>query len=266
MNNLTGKHLRLMGLTAITALSFVWYGCSSSESAVQSDSGGKEDKVIKEEKVVKEDKDEKEVKKDKTEKSTAKKEKKEKEVKFEKTGTSADGFLKAAFDLHKNMKDFNKSYEDTKMYIHLLLSNPSELIGKDVAAAVGAARDAGSVPANLQISDLNGLFDSKKDALKDLKDAAIKNSVTEMITSIKTMITSLGAVPGDAVKLVNEGKELPDKLKAEMTGMKAAKLPGVVKKVADSSTKLTGCSEEAPKMVTNLTEIAVLLDKIVKLM
>ncbi len=266
MNNLTGKQFRLMGLTALMSLSLVWYGCSSSENAVQSDSGGKEEKVVKDEKIVQTDKDDKEVKKDKTEKSAAKKEKKEKEVKFEKTGTSADAFLKSAFDLHKSMKDFNKSYDDTKLYIHLLLSNPTELIGKDVAAAVGAARDAGSVPANLQISDLSGLFDSKKDALKDLKDAAVKNSITELVTGFKTMITSLGSVPGDAVKLINEGKELPDKLKAEMTGMKAAKLPGVVKKVADSSKELTGCSEEAPKMVTNFTEIAALLDKIVKLM
>ncbi len=51
-----------------------------------------------------------------------------------------------------------------------------------------------------------------------------------------------------------------------MTGMKTAKLPGVVKKVAGSSKDLTTCSEEAPKMVTNLSEIAALLDKIVKLM
>ncbi len=254
MKNLTGKTLWLKGLTALMALSFVWYGCGSSETAVQSDSGSKEEKVVKENK---------EVKKDKTEKTSAKK---EKEVKFEKTGTSADAFLKAAFDLHKSMKDFNQSYEDTKIYIHLLLSNPSGLIGKDVASAVGAARDAGSVPANLQIGDLNALFDSKKDALKDLKDAAIKNSITELVTSVKTMITSLGTVPGDAVKLINEGKELPDKLKAEMTGMKAAKLPGVVKKVADSSKELTTCSEEAPKMVTNLTEIVALLEKIVNLM
>lgn len=69
------------------------------------------------------------------------------------------------------------------------------------------------------------------------------------------MITSLAEVPGKATTLVKEGTALPDKLKGELTGMKAAQLPGVLKLVTDASKDLTGIADEVPKMVTNLQEM-----------
>lgn len=60
------------------------------------------------------------------------------------------------------MRDFNHSNENTKFDIQLLLSNPDELIGKDVTMVANAARDAGSIPAVIQVSDLKGMIESKK--------------------------------------------------------------------------------------------------------
>ncbi|MBX7152371.1 hypothetical protein K1X84_12065 [bacterium] len=191
------------------------------------------------------------------------KDKKEKEEKFEKTGTSADGFLKSAFDMGQDMKKFNQSYDDVKMYVYMLLTQPTSVVGSDVASVVHAAQGAGALPAQIEVGQLGSLVKEKASALKDIKDAAVKNSVMEFIRTFGDMTTALAAMPPGAAKLLTEGAALPDKLKNEMTGLQKAKLPKVLDKVSDGKGNLESIQAEAPKLGTNITEMVNVLNALV---
>ncbi|NUM82135.1 hypothetical protein HUU42_15175 [bacterium] len=226
MNNLIANSLKV--LSAILILSFI----ASAETYAQKDK-----------------------KKDK--------EKKEKEEKFEKTGTSADNFLKAAFEMGRDMKKFNQSYDDVKMYVYMLLTQPANVIGADVASVVHAAQGAGALPSQIEVGQLSSLVKDKATSLKDIKDAAVKNSVMEFIRTFGDMTTALAAMPPAAAKLLTEGAALPDKLEKEMTGLQKAKLPKVLDKVSDGKSNLENVQAEAPKLGANITEMVNVLNALV---
>ncbi len=188
-----------------------------------------------------------------------KKDKKDKEEKFEKTGTSADAFLKAAWEMGRDFKQFNDRYDEVKLYVHMLLTQPSNVIGKDVASVVTVAQSAGTVPASIQVKELNGLVTSKGDALKEIKDAVVKNSVAQFVSDLNAMTGALAKMPADAARLIAEAAALPDKLEKEMTGLQKAKLPKTLDKVNDGKSNLTAIKDEAPTFATNVTEMAALL-------
>jgi hypothetical protein len=188
-----------------------------------------------------------------------KKDKKEKEEKFEKTGTSADAFLKAAWEMGRDFKQFNARYDEVKLYVHMLLTQPSNVIGKDVASVVTAAQSAGTVPASIQVKELNGLVTSKGDALKEIKDAVVKNSVTQFVSDLNAMTGALAKMPEDVARLIAEAAALPDKLEKEMTGLQKAKLPKTLDKVNDGKSNLTTIKDEAPTFATNVSEMIALL-------
>jgi len=224
--------------------------------------------------------------------------KKSKELKFESTGTSADGFLKASFDLGKRVKEFNTKLEDITIFISVLLSNPADLIGKDASAAIITTRQTGSsaisnvnfeeltTKANLfkdlKTSDIKSYDDAKakyKDA-KDLKDSVLKEimakvdifkdlktsdflpTITGFIDDLKGVQNDLKQIPDDVTKLINEAKDLPGNLKSELTGLKATKLPKVLKGIDQSKGNLEATTQEVPKMVDNVIKLISLLDVI----
>ncbi len=189
-----------------------------------------------------------------------KKGKKEKEEKFEKTGTSADAFLKAAFELGREMRKFNRSYDDVKVFAYMLVTRPSDVIGKDVATVLMTAKDAGTVPASVEVTELKKLIGDKAAALKDIKDAAVKNSITAFVSDFTAMSGALAKLPEDAATLITEAAALPDKLTAEMTGLQKAKLPKVLDKVADGKSNLEAIRNEAPVLALNVTEMIMVLN------
>jgi len=189
-------------------------------------------------------------------KKDKKEEKKEKEEKFEKTGTSADNFLRSAFDMGQNMKKFNKNYDEVKLFVFMMVSNPQSVVGKDAASVIMAARDAGTVPASIEVSSLETMVKDKAASLKDIKDAVVKNSITEFIKNCNDMNEALIKMAADAPPLISEATGLPDKLKAEMTGLQKAKLPKVLDKVTGAKTDLSNIQAEAPKLASNAVFLA----------
>ncbi len=194
-----------------------------------------------------------------------KKDKGEKEEKFEKTGTSADAFLRSAFDLGQEMKKYNRSYEDASYYAYLLISNPAGAVGQDAAALVTAGRSAGTLPAKVDIKSLKDMAQSKSADLKAIKDAAVKNSLTQLVSSIQGMVESLGKMGPQAATLIAEAAALPSKLETEMTGLKKAGLPKVLGRVNDGKSNLTTLQTEAPALVTNIQELVGVLSLLVEM-
>jgi hypothetical protein len=182
-----------------------------------------------------------------------KKDKKEekKEEKFEKTGTSADAFLESAFNLGQDMKKFNGSYADIKVFAYMLLTQPGSVAGKDLLSVVNAARGVAGIPAQLDVS----MVQEKASALKEIKDAVVKNNITEFIKNLNAANAALGKMPEQSAKLASEGAALPDKLQAEMTGLKKAKLPKVLSRVKDANKDLDDIKTQAPALVANITGI-----------
>lgn len=193
-----------------------------------------------------------------------KKDKEEKEEKFEKTGTSADGFLKAAFDLGQEMKKYNESYAQASYYAYLLVSNPAGAVGQDAGAVVSAARQAGSLPASVNLGEVKGMVESKAADLKSIKDAAVKNSLTQLVDGIKGMVEGIAKIVPEATRLTAEAAALPDKLEKEMTGLQKAKLPKVLGKVNDGKSNLSTLQTEAPILATNVTELITVLTLLIE--
>lgn len=193
-------------------------------------------------------------------KKEKKKDKEKKEEKFEKTGTSADGFLKAAFEMGSDMKKFNEKYDQVKVFAYMLVTRPSDVIGKDLATVLVAAKDAGTVPANIEVTELKTLITSKSSSLKEIKDAVVKNTITGFVNDFTAMSGALAKMPEDAARLIGEATALPDKLKAEMTGLQKAKLPKVLDKVADGKGNLETIQTEAPTLAVNVTEMIAVLN------
>lgn len=193
-----------------------------------------------------------------------KKDKEEKEEKFEKTGTSADGFLKAAFDLGQEMKKYNESYAQASYYAYLLVSNPAGAVGQDAGAVVSSARQAGSLPASVNLGEVKGMVESKAADLKSIKDAAVKNSLTQLVDGVKGMVEGIAKIVPEATRLTAEAAALPDKLEKEMTGLQKAKLPKVLGKVNDGKSNLSTLQTEAPILATNVTELITVLTLLIE--
>lgn len=193
-----------------------------------------------------------------------KKDKEDKEEKFEKTGTSADGFLKAAFDLGQEMKKYNESYAQASYYAYLLVTNPAGAVGQDAGAVVSAARQAGSLPATVNIGEVKGMIESKAADLKSIKDAAVKNSLTQLVDGVKGMVEGIAKIVPEATRLTAEAAALPDKLEKEMTGLQKAKLPKVLGKVNDGKSNLSTLQTEAPILANNVTELIAVLTLLIQ--
>lgn len=188
-----------------------------------------------------------------------KKKKKDKKKKFKKTGTSADPFLKSTFELKKSMEGFNENYSDAKYYLVVLINSPGEIVGKDAAAIAEAA-------SSLASDDLKGKFEASKDAIKEVVGSAkeVSDNLTGLLESLATASTSLVSIPGDAAKVSSEGAELPEKLKNEMTGLKAAKLPKALDAVSGAQSDLSSIQTEAPILAQNIAEIVEIIKLIME--
>ncbi len=192
------------------------------------------------------------------------KDKEAKEEKFEKTGTSADGFLKAAFDLGQEMKKYNEAYAQASYYAYLLVTNPAGALGQDASAVVSAARQAGSLPATVNIGEVKGMIESKAADLKSIKDAAVKNSLTQLVDGVQGMVEGIAKIVPEATRLTAEAAALPDKLEKEMTGLQKAKLPKVLGKVNDGKSNLSTLQTEAPILANNVTELIAVLTLLIE--
>ena len=184
-----------------------------------------------------------------------------KELNFEPTGTSVDAFLKAAYNMANDFHNANSNFDDLKIYTFCLLTDPENNIGKEMTAIITEYKKSGKTAQEIDLNKLNAKITNKSDIFKELDINLMRKNIETIIEKCKKIINSLSKTPENTKTLIKESTKLPDNLKEELKGLKARKIPKILKQVNQAKNNLNPLTTEPLKLIKNASEVLDLLVK-----